>query len=165
MGILSRSSKNLRNCSMELNLTSMIDMFTILLVFLLKSYSVEHSNILVSKDLRLPISTETRAPENILNLIVTTNEVIVDGSSVLILNNGNINKSDLSEDATIVKPLFRALNNRRLLQEESVQEFFKGMIILQADRLLEYELLHKIIYTAGEAGYPKFKLLVLTNDN
>jgi biopolymer transport protein ExbD len=165
VGILTKSSKNLRTYSMELNVTSMIDMFTILLVFLLKSYSVEYSNVLVSKDLRLPISTETRLPENILNLIVTTNEVIVDGNNILQLENGNINPKDLSEDESVISPLYRALNNRKMLQDESIQDFFKGKIILQADRLLEYDVLHKIIYTAGEAGYPKFKLLVLTNDN
>lgn len=164
MGLLKKSSKTLRTYTMELHLTSMIDMFTILLVFLLKSYSVEYSNILVSKDLRLPISTETRNPQNILNLIVTSKEIIVDSNLVTTLNNSKLNPRDMSRDGMVIQSLYNALKERRLLQDESIQEFFKGKIILQADRMLDYELLHKVIYTAGEAGYPKFKLLVLNDE-
>jgi len=142
----------------------MIDMFTILLVFLLKSYSVEYSNVLVSKELRLPVSTETRSTQNILNVIITKKEVLVDGDNAVTLYNGRVNHKDMSADGAVIRPLYRILQNRRQLQNESISGYFKGKIILQADRTLHYSILHKVLYTAGEAGYPKFKLLVLRTE-
>jgi len=45
-------SRRPRNVNLQLRLTSMIDMFTILLVFLLKSYSAEGQIVTIAKDLR-----------------------------------------------------------------------------------------------------------------
>ena len=51
----------------ELNITSMMDMFTIILVFLLKSYSTEDSSVASSGDLELPISTTMVKPKLAVN--------------------------------------------------------------------------------------------------
>ena len=45
-----------------LNITSMMDMMTIILVFLLKSYSTQDISIAPSEDLELPVSTVRRHP-------------------------------------------------------------------------------------------------------
>ena len=46
-----------------LNITSMMDMMTIILVFLLKSYSTQDISVAPSEDLELPVSTVKKAPE------------------------------------------------------------------------------------------------------
>ncbi|HDK36010.1 MAG TPA: hypothetical protein ENG82_03790, partial [Bacteroidetes bacterium] len=55
--------KRKRTVTFTLRLTSMIDMFTILLVFLLKNYATENQIPVVANDLRLPSSTALKAPE------------------------------------------------------------------------------------------------------
>ena len=49
---------------MSLNITSMMDMFTIILVFLLKTFGSSSVNIQVSGDLNLPKSSSQKAPED-----------------------------------------------------------------------------------------------------
>jgi len=75
-----RRSKSIS--SFTLRLTAMIDMFTILLIFLLKSFSVEGEIMSVAKDLRLPESTAQTPPKAAPILVVTNEWIILDGTPV-----------------------------------------------------------------------------------
>ena len=55
----------------ELNITSLMDIMTIILVFLLKSYSTEEITVTPSEDLSLPNSTASLKPELAINTVVT----------------------------------------------------------------------------------------------
>jgi biopolymer transport protein ExbD len=66
-----------------LNITSMMDMMTIILVFLLKSYSTQDISVAPSEDLELPVSTVKKAPEVAVNVVVSKKNVVVDGVPVL----------------------------------------------------------------------------------
>ena len=65
-----------------LNITSMMDMMTIILVFLLKSYSAQDISVAPSEDLQLPVSTTTAPPEVAVNLVVTKTQIFVDGQPI-----------------------------------------------------------------------------------
>ena len=69
----------------ELNITSMMDMMTIILVFLLKSYSTQDISVAPSEDLELPVSTVKKNPEMAVNLVVSKKNIVVDGVPVLSL--------------------------------------------------------------------------------
>ena len=63
----------------------MMDMMTIILVFLLKSYSTQDISIAPSEDLELPVSTVQKAPEMAVNVVVSKKNIVVDGVPVLSL--------------------------------------------------------------------------------
>ena len=75
----SKASIRGKDKKVSLNLTSMIDMFTILVVFLLKSYSAEGQIVTVSDALTLPESRSDQRIELNLEIIVTNDAIIVDG--------------------------------------------------------------------------------------
>ena len=66
-----------------LTITSMMDMMTIILVFLLKSYSTEDISVKPSDDLEVPLSSAMKPPRLAVNLIVTRSQVLVDSVPVL----------------------------------------------------------------------------------
>ena len=66
-----------------LNITSMMDLMTIILVFLLKSYSTQDISIAGDADLELPSSTSQKDPELAVNLVVSGRQIVVDGVPVL----------------------------------------------------------------------------------
>ncbi|MEL6347959.1 MAG: biopolymer transporter ExbD, partial [Myxococcota bacterium] len=72
-----------QNVDADLNINSMMDMMTIILVFLLKSYSTSDVSIAPSDDLQLPTSSAKKAPELAVNMVVTKNQLVVDGVPVL----------------------------------------------------------------------------------
>ena len=67
----------------ELAITSMMDMMTIILVFLLKSYASTEVTVTPSEDMQLPTSSAAKAPELAVQLMVSKTEILVDGVPVL----------------------------------------------------------------------------------
>jgi biopolymer transport protein ExbD len=62
-----------------LNITSMMDMMTIILVFLLKSYSTQDISVAPSEDLELPTFIVQKAPEMVVSVVVSKSKIVVDG--------------------------------------------------------------------------------------
>ena len=63
-------------------MTSLIDILTLLLVFLIQSYSVEGNLITPSTDLQLPLSSSEISPKPALTLGITTTDVIGDNKKL-----------------------------------------------------------------------------------
>jgi len=144
--------------SFTLRLTSMIDMFTILLVFLLKSFSVEGEIISVAKDLSLPESTAQMPPKASPILVVTREWIILDGNPV-----ERVDKV-LREKQTLIAPLRRQLADirsfRANLGELDARMGFEGNITIQGDREIPFVLLKKIMFTCGKEGFNNMLLAV-----
>ena len=67
----------------ELNITSMMDMMTIILVFLLKSFSATEVTVTPSSNLKLPMSVADKQPSVALNVVVAKDAIIVDNKRIL----------------------------------------------------------------------------------
>mgnify|MGYP006284826581 CR=1 FL=1 len=148
-----------------LNITPMLDMMTIILVFLIKSFASSSSNVNVA-NLTLPHSTTQLQVEEALQLMVTPGELLVDQKVVAQLDGaGNIQPADLpdGQDSYLIQPLYDALENRAAYYKE-IEEFggsqFNGRVAIIADRSIAYRTLFKVLYTAGRAEFGSFKLFV-----
>jgi len=71
--------------SFKIQITSMVDMFVILLVFLLKTYSTSPVNITPKDGLRLPESSSPTDPIDVVKLVVSTDGVFVEDKKVMAL--------------------------------------------------------------------------------
>ena len=148
----------------DLNITPMLDMMTILLVFLLKSFASSSQDVNVA-NLTLPHSTTKLAVEEALTLMITQNEILVDQKVVTSLDNGQIKPEDLPEgpNGYLVKPLYDVLE-ARADHLKRIEEFggtqFMGRIAIIADKTTSYRLLFRVLYTAGRAEFGLFKLFV-----
>lgn len=144
--------------SFTLRLTPMIDMFTILLVFLLKSFSVEGEIMSVAKDLQLPESTAQTPPKASPILVITNEWIILDGNPVEKVSNV------LSQEENIVTTLKEQLANIRSfavsLGELDANMGFKGNITIQGDKEIPFALLKKIMFTCGQEGFNNMLLAV-----
>lgn len=153
----SRRSKS-RNNQVNLRLTSMIDMFTILLVFLLKSYSAEGQIITVTKDLRLPDSTADLPPISTPIIKVTQQKVLLDDEPVADV------KATYQSNELEIAGLSQLLNDRKMLSERLGSRDsnlgFKGSVTIQGDREIEFRILKKIMFTCGKVGYNNIYLAV-----
>ena len=66
---------------LKLNITSMMDMFTIILVFLLKSYSASpEAAVSLSSEITLPSSSSDKPPIAAVSVVVTQKQVLIDDS-------------------------------------------------------------------------------------
>jgi biopolymer transport protein ExbD len=159
----------------DLNINSMMDMMTIILVFLLKSYSTQDISIAASDDLQLLTSTAGKAPELAVNLVVAKNQIVVDGVPVLNLtvkpdeDNPGVELTAVPDDEkrgqSITKLYDRLLEKaeaaKALGEQSGSADFeFKGRILLQVDRSMPFSVLREVMYTAGQAQFGEFKFVV-----
>lgn len=139
-------------------LTSLVDVMTILLIYLLKSFSSEGEIVTMSKDLDLPESSARKRPE--LTVVLTVNNQYILAENRLIVNTDKA----LASEEIVIPELYNWLGNRRVMTEK-IEQFntrtaFTGDITIQADKRIHFRLLKKIMYTCGQQGYNNFSLAV-----
>jgi biopolymer transport protein ExbD len=146
----------------KLNITSLMDIMTIILVFLLKSYSTEDIQIAPSDDLRLPVSSAQKPPELAVNAVITKAEILVDGVKIVDVAGGTV--GDEYKRGTLISPLFDILKEKadeaKAIAESRQTVTFTGRLLLQCDRDIPFSLLREVMYTAGQAQFAEFKFVV-----
>ncbi len=146
-----------RNQSFALNITSMTDMFTILLVFLLQTYSTSEVNLDAVNGVRLPQSASEKNPINGVKLSVSATELKFDKKLLASLNANSFDQASIDpNDSNFIKPLFDELQN---FNKENEKLAKTGNVLLQADEALPYSVIRKVMYTASMAGFPNLKLV------
>ncbi len=151
----SRRKKHLSFEKEELNLNSMMDMMTIILLFLLKTYSTTGQILTPSEDLKLPFSTSDELPKKELSVSVTRHAILI-GSDVL------MNLKDFPADENLIQPLWVRLSQlSKAAQEDEVRygKPFTHEVIVQADENTPFQVLVKVLYTCGQSEYNKLRLL------
>lgn len=133
-----------------LNLVSLMDIFTILVFFLLVNSS-STQQLPSSKDLTLPTSIAQKAPEETLVIAVTREEVLVQGRKVAEIDEVLADESD--QIAGLKKELEfqagRSLGNRSQNPSEG------RAITIMGDENIPYDLIRKILKTCQQANYTK----------
>jgi len=140
-----------------LSLTSMIDMFTILLVFLLKSYSADGQLVTVSDQLVLPKARAETRVELKLEIQVNNSVIVVDGDPLItvtpdLLNSGN-------SIPALVTRLRDHLEYSRLSRGTLTEDDMK--INIQGDVGMPAILLQRVMASCSEAGYVGQNLAVI----
>ncbi len=145
-----------------LTITSLMDIFTIILLFLLKSYSAEGDILAVDPKLRLPVSTSRETPRMRLIVQISTDAIIVDGVKVSDLD-GVLKGKDL-----LIKPLLDALNKSaqktEFIARNNPAVKFTGEVLIQGDRRIPFVVLEKVMFTCGQAGYNSIALAVYSRE-
>jgi biopolymer transport protein ExbD len=154
----------------KIQITSMVDMFVIILVFLLKSYSTSPVNIAPSEDLKLPSSTAWEDPKDVLKMVVSKKGVYIEDKEVLKFDEkGGLVKADIdANDPSFLPALFQELDEKAKVTHDiaKVNETveFDGQVLVQADKDLPYTVLQKVMYTSMLAGYANVKFAVASKD-
>jgi biopolymer transport protein ExbD len=144
----------------KLNITSMMDMFTIILVFLIKNYSTEGTIVTPADDLTLPKSTVELHAKESLSLTIAQGSVAVEDRRVLAPEDY---RALLAQKDFMIEPLFNVLKkfaDEAQKLEDRTGKPFSGSISIQGDTAIPYNVLTRIMYTCGQAGYPNMNLLV-----
>ena len=155
----------------ELNITAMMDMMTIILVFLLKSYSASSLAVNLSDELKLPASSTQVQPQENINVTISMKEVTVNDRAAVKVENGAIPpgyKEQGRADAFYVGAIYDALkkevDKQKYIAQYNRSAPFTGRVNVIADRRIPYRTLMEVLYTAGQAELGEYKFMVLKND-
>lgn len=139
-----------------LNLVSLMDIFTILVFFLLVS-SGEVESLPNPRDVRLPESTADTPSRETVVVLVTSDEVLVQGRAVARV------ADVLAGDEIVIPALRDALEEQtaRTVRTDLGEDSAAREVTIMGDRALPYRLLKKIMATCTEADYGRVSLAVL----
>ena len=142
----------------ELQLTAMVDMMTIILIFLLNTYSTSSVQLTPADRLNLPASFTANPPIESIKMVVAKHGIYVDDKKIIEMNEGVINPKDIDgKDPQFIRALFeeldKAAQKTKEIAAKNEELKFEGKIIVQVDRAVNYKVLKKALYTAAIAGY------------
>ncbi|MFO7305686.1 MAG: biopolymer transporter ExbD [Gammaproteobacteria bacterium] len=139
-----------------LNLVSLMDIFTILVFFLLVN-SAEVQTLETPKDIQLPESIAENKPRETVVVYVSHDQVLVQGTPVVTLAEVE------ASEGNIIEPLKTALQRQsdRALREAARLDAANREVTILGDRELPYRVLKKIMATCTDADYGKLSLAVI----
>jgi biopolymer transport protein ExbD len=133
-------------------MTSLIDILTLLLVFLIQSFNAEGTLVTQAPDLELPVSSSNKTPSPSLTIEVTRSDVEAEGKKL-----ASIDSFKSSKDMLIGNVFKWLLLERSRLSDTSAHK----PIIIQCDKELEFNIVKRVLFTCSKAGFSDFSVLVV----
>ena len=174
-----RATSAKRSAVAVLQLTAMVDMFTVLVVFLLQNYATTNQILPIEDSVALPDAASVRElkPSNVVvldpagvrvnNTQVETMEAVKASEDWMLpamkakieelIKEGELKKKTLG--AQLRQAVTDAKNDDGTKKEEEVDDFRK--ITIQADKLIDFLSVKKIMFTATEAGIYEINFAVI----
>lgn len=150
-----------------LNIYPMMDVMTILLVFMVQQFATSSSAVVQSEELQIPYSSLKSETTEALPVQISRNEIVVDGSHVLALRNGQVDPSQKQGGGTgfLISPLLKVMEKHKkrlkLIGAKNDSRAFKGEVALIADKRTPYRTLTEVIYTLGQSEFRSLRFVVL----
>jgi biopolymer transport protein ExbD len=142
-----------RSTNADLNVVPMVDMMTMLVIFLLQQFSATGEVLYMQKDIKLPDARHGQQIEVAPVVAISGAQVVVSGQKVA-------DVADLEKDqASVIGALVEKLRDEKkrwdfIHQNDADREKnWKGEVNVQADVKVPFRVLRRVLASAGEAGY------------
>lgn len=154
----------------NINITSLMDVLTVLLFFLLKTMSQTASEINTPKDIRLPAGKSEDVASSAVTVNVSEKELRVNDKLITKLSNKNFYFADFDLDKRTITPLRKVLET----EIEKRNSIYQGVgdisflpeakVLIQADKSLNFSVIKHVLHTVAIAGYTSYQFVVTKDD-
>jgi biopolymer transport protein TolR len=155
-----RAERKSRNqSSLDMNLVALIDIFTILIFFLLSS-AAGVEILPSSKSVKLPESVSQATPAQTIVVTVSATDIVVDGRRVASVDEALRTEGDVIE---ALKAELDALRTNRISVLADAVEGKTGRdqaLTIMGDKDIPYRLLRKVMATAAQAEFANVSFAV-----
>jgi biopolymer transport protein ExbD len=144
----------------RLKITSMMDILTVLLLFLLKSFVIDGEVATPPPGVELPMSSAEESPETSLVVAISREAILVGDEPV----------ATIAEALAGDEPFIEALAVRLDAARERMNEIAirrghpeppEPRITIQGDRDLEFQVLERVMATCSSGGFDQLSLAVI----
>jgi biopolymer transport protein ExbD len=151
-----RKARN--NNALDMNLVALIDVFTILIFFLLSSATGVES-LVSPKAVDLPAAMAEKAPKETVLLVIAGDDIIVDGRRI-----ASVAQVMAAPEDTIpaLKAELDVLATRTAVRAENKAE--QQAVTIMADKQMPYSLLRKVMFTCARANFADVSFAVRRKD-
>jgi biopolymer transport protein ExbD len=150
-----RAERRDRNkTTLDMNLVSLIDIFTLLIFFLLSNTAAVEV-LPSSKAVRLPESTSEKLPKETVVLVVNDKDILVQGRKVASV------ADVMAADGDLIAPLKAELDERAKVQTiRKENDAQSKAITIMGDKDISYRLLRKVMVTCARANFSEVSFAV-----
>lgn len=163
-----------------LSLTAMVDMFTVLVIFLLQNFSGQEQMLMLHKELTLPEASSTKDLKPAFVVVVSTKEILLDKTVIATFSDvknqkdwmiqklfdemkAGLQKAKEENNSLIGKQLRDAVDQAVQNPKEDPSAWNK--VTIEADKGVDILTVKKVMYTVTEAGAGEINFAVSKKPN
>jgi len=147
-----KMEKGHRSTNAELNVVPMVDMMTMLVIFLLQQFSSTGEVLYMQKDIKLPTAQHGQMIELAPVVAISAKEVVVTGVKV-----ADITELDSDSGYLNIPALEERLRDEKkrwdFIHQADPNKKWDGMVNIQADQAVPFRIVKRVMFSAGVAGY------------
>jgi biopolymer transport protein ExbD len=147
----------------NLNITSLMDIVSIIVIYLLKSYGSDPVIIMPTAGQKIPMSHADAPISDGVPVYVSPRAITFNNKKLVQLDDeGNVESAALQ--GHLIGPLYDAMAeeaDRAKAMKEAQGEEWTGRLILVGDQKLKFSTLVNVMYTAGRAEFREYAFCVI----
>ncbi len=145
----------------DLLITPLVDMFVIIVLFLMANFSATGELLQMSKEIQLPEATHVKEVEMAPIVQVTSEQVLVSGAVI-----GRV--EDLSREEYLNIPALEEKLREMKKQYEDLHALakddaggFKGDVYIQGHKEVQFKIIKRVMFSCASAGYNNINFATL----
>jgi biopolymer transport protein ExbD len=153
-----------KNTFADLLITPLVDMFVIIVLFLIANFSATGEVLMMTRDIQLPEASNVKEIELAPVVMVSNEQVLVNSSPVGMVS--DLTRDDAGELS--IRALEERLREMKKQHEElhamakDAQNTFKGDVNIQGHREVPFKVIKRVLYSCAMAGYHNVNFAVMS---
>jgi len=143
-----------------LMLTSLVDMFTIIVIFLLQNFSANGEILYMSKDIKLPDAVHGAQLERAPVISVSNDAVTFDGRQVA--STDDLTKGDVLNVPELEDALREEKRRYEQIHANDPDHPFKGLVNVQADKRIQFKVIKRVMFSCNQSGFGNINFAALS---
>ena len=144
-------------------ITSLVDIFTLIVVFLIMNYSAEGNILTNAENLTLPYSVSKASPKEVtVSLNCAADWITIDNDPVVPTPRARAQESIVLDG--VVKKLEHCMEQEESMVRIGALTRLRAEIVIQMDKNMDFDVIYKIMASCGQAGYTNIRLAVLSKE-
>jgi biopolymer transport protein ExbD len=136
-------------------LTSLVDVMVFMLVFLIKSFSVQGDIVTPAPDLQLPVTTSKKPPRPVASIEISRTDIMADGAVLALV--AQLEK----DDSLLVPAVYQWAKRQRRMSADTAKD---REVLIQADRESEFSVIKRVMFSCSKAGLSDFTVLAIQEE-
>ena len=154
----SKFAKGGHNTNVELNLTAMVDVFILLVIFLIQQFNADGDLLFMNDRIQMPEAANYEQLERAPVIQVSNDDISIEGEMIARV-------ADIEgEEYWNIPSLEEKLRDQKKAFEVGrggASDDFKGDINIQADKAVPFKIVKRVMYSANQAGYFNINFAVI----
>ena len=142
-----------------LMLTSLVDVMTIITIFLLMNFSANGEVLYMTKDIKLPDAFHGAQLERAPVISVSADAVTFDGK--MLLATGDLEKGDVLNVPELEDALRDEKRRYEQIHANDPDHPFKGLVNVQADKKIPFRVIKRVMFACNQSGFANINFAAL----